>query len=75
VVRKPTPDPGVRVIAIPAPQPPIPEPEDTSTPWSTSWWFWTLTGVVVAGATVGALWGAGVFDSGGSWTLVVQPRQ
>lgn len=75
VVRKPTPDPGVRVIAIPAPQPPIPEPEDTSTPWYKSWWFWTLTGVVVAGATVGALWGAGVFDSGGSWTLVVQPRQ
>jgi len=81
VVRKPEPRPvagGMREVAVPAEQPPVPPPEDDGegTVWWKSWWFWTLTGVlVVGGATVGALYGTGVLGGEGSWTLVVQPNQ
>lgn len=44
--------------------------------WYTSWWFWSIVGVVVVGGTLGGLAGGGVFegDSGFSYVDVHWPR-
>ncbi len=57
---------------------PVPIDEQTGediygTPWYKTWWFWTITGVVVAGAAAGVTaWY--LTREEGSWTLVVQPN-
>jgi len=43
-----------------------------STPWYKSWWFWTITGVVVAGAVVVGVT-VPMMQQEEGWTLVVQP--
>ena len=43
------------------------------TAWYKSWWFWTITGVAVAGAAAGvSAWY--LTQPEGDWTLVVQPN-
>jgi len=69
--KKPAPK-KVATLSPAPPEPPSPvtqpvtvrENEDTSiTPWYQTWWFWTAVGVVVAGATTGAVLAT---QSGGS---------
>ncbi len=62
--------------AIPHDEAPLPideQPDGGATAWYQSWWFWTLTGVAVAGAAAGT---AAYFLTRpeGSWTLVVRPN-
>jgi hypothetical protein len=62
--------------AIPHDEAPVPIDEQSDGPapaWYESWWFWTVTGVVVAGAAAGT---AAYFLTRpeGDWTLVVQPN-
>ncbi len=67
------------VAVVPSLDQPIPIDEQRDediygTPWYKTWWFWTITGVVVAGAAAGVTtWYLTRQD--GSWTLVVQPNQ
>ncbi len=67
-VAKPRPGP------IPGPKPePGPVAVGSSTAWYKSWWFWTLTGVVVAGAAAGVtVW---QLQPEPSWTLEILPSQ
>lgn len=44
------------------------------TPWYKSWWFWTITGVAVAGAAAGTT-AYFLTRPEGDWTLVVQQGQ
>jgi hypothetical protein len=43
---------------------PIEKIDDDDSRWYQTWWFWTIVGVGVAGATAGGLVAGGVFDSG-----------
>jgi hypothetical protein len=67
-------------IAVPiderrAPVPLDEQNEDNSpaTVWYKSWWFWTLTGALVAGAAAGVT--VYMLQPEGDWTLVIQPTQ
>ncbi len=46
------------------------EAGDTGPAWYSSWWFWTIVGVVAVGGAAGGMYAAGVFDSGTSGASV-----
>lgn len=72
VVARPVVEPD-QGVPVPGPPPP-PPPEPTGyTPWYKTWWFWTLTGAVVAGTTAGIL--AWQLQPESSWTLKILPSQ
>ncbi|HOX47100.1 MAG TPA: hypothetical protein PK668_26135 [Myxococcota bacterium] len=54
--------PVVAPAPVAAPPPPALEPEEPGR-WYASWWFWTVVGVVVAGAVTGGVLGA-TLDTG-----------
>jgi tetratricopeptide (TPR) repeat protein len=67
--------------AVPRDERPVAVPVDEQTDddragavWYKSWWFWTITGVVVAGAAAGT---SAYFltREQSDWTLVIQPGQ
>ncbi len=46
------------------------EAGDTGPAWYSSWWFWTVVGVVAVGGAAGGMYAAGVFDGGTSGASV-----
>lgn len=68
--------PAAVAVPIDERRAPVPIDEQTednspSTAWYKSWWFWTLTGALVAGAAAGVT--VYMLQPEGDWTLVIQP--